>query len=375
MSEQDPVRDASLEGASDRRIKRRGLLVLGLAALGAGGLFAVKRLGLRREVQAEAAEAAKGEYVRVAEVAPSAPERELILQGQILPYAQTTLYAKVAGYLDRIAVDKGDAVKAGEVLAVLRSPETDSAYQALEADARNKGEVLARAKASYAENLISLQDYQQAEAQAKVAEENLAAQAALKGYQVFRAPFDGVVTARYADPGALLQTGNGAQPLVTVAQTRRLRVDAFVDERAAAAVKAGLPAVISPDGRPEVRLEAQVSRTAGALDPKTRTLLTEIDLDNRAGQLLPGGLATVTLKLKVPPRLEIPAEALILRDGQPSVAVISGGRVHFQPVVLGDPDQQRYPVVSGLKAGDRVALNLGAGAQEGDPVQPVAGKP
>ncbi|HZU54161.1 MAG TPA: efflux RND transporter periplasmic adaptor subunit, partial [Holophagaceae bacterium] len=319
---------------------------------------------------------AAGDFVRVATASAAAPERDLVLQGELLPYAQTTLYAKIAGYLDRISVDKGGAVKAGQVLAVLRSPETDSAYQGLEAEAKNKAANFERAKQLHAEKLISLQEFQQAETDARVAQESLSSQAAQKGYQVFRAPFDGVVTARYADPGALFQTGNGAQPLVTVAQIRRLRLDVFVDQRAAASVKTGDAVVVSPEGQAGIQIAARVSRTSGALDPKTRTLLAEIDLDNRDGHLLPGGFASVILHLKVPPRLEIPAEALIIRNGATCVAVVDPqDRVRFVPVALGDEDQQRYPVLRGLQPGQRVALNLGAGAQEGDKVQPVADKP
>ena len=360
----------------DGRVKRRGLVVVALAALGVLALFGAKRLRLGRERAAQETALAAGDFVRVAEAAPSAPERDLVLQGQIIPFQQTTLYAKVAGYLDRIAVDKGDRVKAGQVLAVLRAPEADSAYQAVEADAKNKAANLDRAKALFAEKLISDQEFQQAATDARVAQENLATQAAQKGYQVFRAPFDGVVTARYADPGALFLSSSGAQALVTVAQVRRVRVDVFVDARSAGAVKAGTPVTVSPEGRPDLQIPAKVSRTSGALDPKTRTLLAEVDLDNQAGDLLPGGFASVTLKLRVPPRLEIPAEALIMRNGAPAVAIIDPeDRVRFRPVSVGDEDRQRYPVLGGLQAGERVALNLGAGAQEGDKVQPVADKP
>lgn len=370
MSGQEPIQETGM----DRRIKRRGLAVLVVAALGVAAIFVLKRAGLRHTQRSEEAALSAGDFVRIATAAPSSPERDLVLQGEVLPYAQTTLYAKIAGYLDRISVDKGDRVKAGQVLAVLRSPETDSAYQGLEADAKNKAANRDRAKELYAEKLISLQDFQQAETVARVAQESLASQAAQKGYQVFRAPFDGVVTARFADPGALFQTGNGAQPLVTVAQIKRLRLDVFVDQRAAEAVKAGDAVTVSPEGQAGVRIAARVSRTSGALDPKTRTLLAEIDLDNRDGRLLPGGFASVTLRLKVPPRLEIPAEALIIRNGATCVAVVDPqDRVRFRAVVLGDEDRQRYPVLSGLQAGERVALNLGAGTQEGDRVQPVGG--
>ncbi len=360
----------------DTRVKRMGLLLLAVVMMSVIALFAMKRLNLNHARQAEEHALEAGEFVRVATVGMSAPDRNLVLQGEILPYAQVTLYAKIAGYLDRITVDKGETVQTGQVLGVLRSPETDSAYQGLEADAKNKAAILDRAKALYAERLISLQAFQQAETDARVAQEDLASQAAQKGYQVFRAPFDGVVTARFADPGTLFQTGNGAQPLVTVAQTRRLRVDVFVDQRTAAFVKTGDAATVSPEGQDDLPIPARVSRTSGALDPKTRTLLTEIDLDNRAGKLLPGGFASVTLRLKVPPSLEIPAEALMIRGGVPSVATLdTQNRVRFRSVSLGDEDQQRYPVLRGLQPGDRVALNLGAGAQEGDKVQPVADKP
>ena len=363
---------SELETARDGRIKRIGIGIVVAAVVVIATLFIGRKLSLGHEQKVLAAEQAKGDFVRVAPVKLSPPERDLVLQAETLPYAQTTLYAKIAGYLDRISVDKGDRVKAGQVLAILRSPETDSAYQGLEADAKNKEANRLRSDSLFAQKLISLQDHQQAETDARVAQEALASQAAQKGYQVFKAPFDGVVTARYADPGALFQTGNGAQPLVTVAQIQRLRVEIFVDQRVAPYVKTGDALSITPEGRTDLKLPAIVSRTSGALDPSTRMLLVEADLDNRNGQVLPGGFATATLHLKVPARLEIPAEAVLVRGDKTLVAVVDGeNRVRFKTVTLGDEEQQRYAVLDGLQAGEQVATNLGADAQEGDKVQPV----
>lgn len=356
-----------------------GVAALVAAALGVAALGGWKHFGMKREAEQRQAEVAAGAYVRVRAVGLSGAEKTLELSGEALPYASTTLYAKLSGYLQRISVDKGDKVRTGEVLGVIQSPETDSAYQSIAADAENKARNLTRAESLYKQQLISLQDYQQAQTDARVSQENLATQAAQKGYQVLKAPFEGVVTARYADPGALLQSATnastGALPIVTVSKVDRLRVDVYVEQRYAAFVKEGDTVSVSPTDRPELAVQARVARTSGALDPRTRMMLTEVELDNKDGAILPNSFVTVKLKLKTPQRLQVPAEALVMRGDKPFAAVVNGqDQVSFRPLLLGEQDGEFYPVVSGVKPGERVALNLGGDAREGDKVRPVEEK-
>lgn len=353
--------------------KRGGIITLLLAAGGVGALLVARQAGERREARQLQAAADAGPAVRTARVTLQGGDRGLTVQGEALPYASTTIYAKVSGFLRSIPVDKGSAVAKGATLAVLEAPETDRDTQALQADADNKRRNADRARALGKDGLLSPQAVEQAVADAHVAEAKLASQAALKGYEVVRAPFAGVVTQRFADPGALIQNGgatSSAQPLVTLAQVDRLRVDFYLDATAAAAVRVGTPLEVRSADRPEVARTLKVSRVSGALDPKTRTLLAEADLDNRDGAFLAGGFVQVTLRVKVPARLALPEEALVLRQGRTFAAVLQAdGRVRFQPVQVGEPENQAVRVLQGLKEGDTVVLNPPPGLKDGDRVQ------
>ena len=358
--------------------KRGGIITLLLAAGGVGALLLARQSGQRQEAQRLHAAAAAGPNVRTARIALQGGDRGLTVQGEALPYASTTLYAKVSGFLRSIPVDKGSAVTKGQIVAVLEAPETDRQLQALRADAENKRKNADRAKALGRDGLLSPQDVEQAETNARVAEATLASQAALKGYEVVRAPFSGVVTQRFADPGALIQNGgttSSAQPLVALAQVDRLRVSFYLDASVAATVKVGTELEVRSADHPDVVRALRVSRLSGALDPRTRTLLAEADLDNRDSAFLPGGFVQVTLKIKAPARLVVPEEALILREGKPFAAVLQAdGRVRFQALQLGEDEGQKVRVIQGLKDGDTVVLNPPTDLKDGDRVQ-ASGSP
>lgn len=353
--------------------KLGGVLTLVVAALGVGGLYWSRQSGLKADTARRTADLQAGPRVRVAKAGLQDPQRDLSLQGEALPYASTTLYAKVSGFLRSISVDKGSAVTPGQVVAVVESPETDRDTQALQADADNKRRNAVRSKALGRDGLLSPRDVEQAEADAAVAEAKLASQATLKGYQVVRAPFRGVVTQRFADPGALVQNAGSsstAQPLVTLAQVDRLRVTVYLDATVAALVKPGTPVEVRPVERLDVVRPAKLSRVAGALDPRTRTLLAEADLDNRDGAFLAGGFVRVDLKVKASSRFAIPLEAVVIRDGRPQAAVLQeNGRVKFQALRLGEEEDSRVRVLGGLQPGDTVVLNPPPSLKDGDRVQ------
>ncbi len=356
---------------SMRKVGTGILVACGLAAV---GIAAVKHGAQSREAEARAKALADGPLVKVLPLTLSSGERKITLQAEALPYASTTLYAKVSGFLRSMAVDKGDRVRAGQVMGVLQSPEVETDFAALQSDAETKRANARRAEALGKDQLLSTRDVEQAQSDARIAEAKLASQAALKGYQVLRAPFDGVVTARFADPGALVQNAangaSGAQPLVTVAQIQRLRVNLYLDQRFAAVVKVGTPVAISPADRPEFTVQAKITRMSGALDLRTRTMLAEVELDNRKGEFLPGGFMSAVLSLKVPPRLELPVEALVVKGDKTFAATLGAeGKVLMKAIQVGAEEAGRLPVASGLQPGDKVLLNAGEAARDGAKVR------
>jgi RND family efflux transporter MFP subunit len=317
-----------------------------------------------------------GPEVQVVFAKHASGERLLRLTGEARPYAAVTLYAKVSGYLKEIKVDKGDRVNAGQVIAVIESPELDRQYESAVVDAQDKRRDATREKILVEKNLVSQQDADHAEAAAREAEANAEALKTQKEYEILRAPFHGTVTARFADPGALVQSAANSQttalPLVTLSQTDKLRVYVYLDQKDAALVRIGNRAEISDSSRPDVKLAASIARISGELDPKTRTLLAELDVDNKQGLLLAGSLVQVSLKLKTAPSIEIPAEALLMKEDKAFVAIITrGDKVNFQPVVLADSDGKTVRISSGLEEGQHLVLNPGFGITDGAQVQPV----
>ena len=335
-----------------------------------------QRIYMRDELKERAATEKAGPEVRFTYSKHSSGTRSVVLMGEARPYATVTLYAKVSGYLKEIKVDKGDKVKAGQVLAVIESPELDRAYDAALVSAQDARLDAVRAKALVKDDYISQQDADHAETAARVAEENAEALRTQKGYEILRAPFPSTVTARFADPGALVQSAVSSQttvlPVVTLSQTDRLRVYVYLSQKDAASVHVGDPAEVSDSARPEVKLKASVTRASGELDPNTRTLLTELDLDNKDGQILSGSFVQVSLALKTALFVEIPADALLMKGDKAYVAVITpGNRIKIRPVSVYESDGKTVMLSSGLDEHEHIALNPGTGILDGEQVQPV----
>ncbi|MGE5750998.1 MAG: efflux RND transporter periplasmic adaptor subunit [Nitrospirota bacterium] len=368
----------------ERQHAKRGFIlfliggILIIAALVISGVLIEKRKHyLVRETRERTAAAVTGQRVRVVSATHSQGIRTVTLEGEARPFAAVTLYSKVSGYLKEIRVDKGDHVKAGQLLAVIESPELDKQYEAAIVDAQNKRKDASRAKTLVEKKLISLQDADHAEADARVAEANAEALRTQKDYEILRAPFDSTVTARFADPGALVQSAINAQttalPLVALSQTNKLRVYVYLDQRDASFVRLGDRAEIYDSARPDVRLPAVVSRVGGELDSKTRTLLTELDLDNKQGPILAGSFVQVSLTLRTTPLVEIPADALLSKDETALVAVVSSDKkANFRKVSVADSDGKMVRLISGLSEGELVILNPGFGISEGMHVEPVS---
>jgi membrane fusion protein, multidrug efflux system len=335
---------------------------------------------LGRESEARAAEVKQGPAVTFATVVMSPDTRGLAYLGEAKPFQSVTLYAKLSGYVNRIDVDRGDRVKAGQLLATIDSPETADRIRQAEAQLENRRSIFKRAQELGKMNFYSQQAVDQARADARVAEAALAEIRQEKNYQAIKAPFDGVVTARYVDRGALVQNAANAQtsalPIVAVAQNERLRIFVYLDQRDVSRVHVGDAADIVDPGVPDRVYKGKVARTTGELDPKTRTLMTEVDVDNPDGALIPGSFLQVTLRVKAPSLPEIPAGALVLRGAKTLVAQIgSDDVVHFVPVVVAEHDGQIVRLKEGVSPGMRVALNAGEAVTEGSKVRATAAPP
>jgi membrane fusion protein, multidrug efflux system len=338
-----------------------------------------RRAAADRESRERTDEVAKGPRVRVARAQMSPAVRKLELQGEARPFASATLYAKVSGYLKEMRVDKGDKVKPNQIVAVIEAPEIDRQYEAAVADASYKKANARRAADLAKPGVVSAAEAETQVGVAQVADAQVATLAQQKSYEVLRAPFAGTVTARYADPGALVQAATGAQtgalPLVTISTPERLRVYVYVPQHDAGFVKVGDRALVTLAERADVQIEGQVARRADELDPRTRMMLVEVDVDNRDGRIVAGSFVTVVLTLATPPEIIVPVEALVMNGQKASVFVLDGDTVHARPVVVSDNDGSVARLARGLRAGELVALNLGDNVADGARVQPVAPPP
>jgi membrane fusion protein, multidrug efflux system len=355
-----------------------GVLIVA-AALGAGLLYVRHRRALTREAERRRDEVGRGPRVTVAVVKRTPGTRDVTLPADVRGFFQSTVYAKISGYVKSIAVDKGDSVKRDQLLGVLESPEVDQQVAAAVADLMIKRRTFQRYRTLVGRDYVSAQDFDTTRAQYEVAEATLRQARALQAYETLRAPFDGTVTARYVDPGALIPAATGATqgalPFADIADLRRLRITLFLQQDAAAFVQVGDLVDITVDERPDLKIRAPISRIAKALDPRSRTMLCEIWTEN-AHHLYPGTFVHVTLHLEGPPLPEVPSAALLIHEAKPTLAAIRDSRVHFLTVRSGLDDGKTVQILEGVEPGERVALNLPAEVSEGSVVRVVeTGKP
>jgi RND family efflux transporter MFP subunit len=354
-----------------RVVIRSGVVVLIVAAAAITGIVVVQHRSLARQAEARRKAAEAGPLVRSLVMGEGGTLSDPMVQGEALPYLSTTLYARASGFLKDIRVDKGSPVRKGQLLAVIEGPEMDRDLEALKADAENKRRNAARLTALLGDKLVSAKDAEQAQADARMAEAKLASLGVSKAYQEIRAPFDGVVTQRFVDPGAMVQNASSStnvQPVVTVAQVQRLRVTFYLDQDLAKRVKIGDPLRVQSGQGPAQ--QASISRLAGALDPRTRTLTAEADLENPKGLFLPGGSVQVIIGKPAQDGFTLPLEAVAQRQGKAFALVVDGtSHTHLRPLTLGEDNGQRVRVIQGLQAGERVVLNLPPGLAEGSLVR------
>ena len=361
---------------SNWRFKLGWIAAVIVAVLAPVGLVLAEHFRLQNQTTALKETAARGPRVLTVALKPGEATRQLDIPATIHGYVETPVYAKISGYLKSISVDKGDRVREGQILAFLESPELDKQVADAKAyfwlwqvtDRRNrflvKQEVIAQQAAddSHATYLQAQASYQQL----------LATQA----YEVVRAPFDGIITVRYVDPGNLVPQSTASSsnyPIVAMATLSPLRVYANVPQSVSPFIKDKDPASVSVPEYPGREFSGTITRHPDALDPGTRTMLVEVDLPNKERSLYPGMYATVHIKANVSSSaLLVPDDALIFHKNNVFVPVVRNGLLHLQPVTLGHDDGLNVEAIGPLHEGDLVAMNVGQSARDGEAVQPVS---
>jgi RND family efflux transporter MFP subunit len=316
--------------------------------------------------------------VTVATTKPTAQAElsELVLPGNIQANYEAPIYARTSGYLKRWLVDIGTPVKAGQLLGEIESPEVDSQLRQAQADlataeANQKiaGLTAQRWRDLRASDSVSKQEADEkislaasGDAQMQAARANVQRLRELSGFEKVVAPFDGVVTARNTDIGQLIAAGNNTGPeLFRVADMRRLRLYVRVPQTYAAAMKPGLEAELLFPDRPGKTYTAKVDSTSSAIDTSTRTLLAQLVIDNKNGELLPGAYTEVHFKL--PPgagasSYKLPANVLLFRgDGMHVGVVDANSKVVLKPVTIGRDYGSDIEIIHGLDANDDVILS------------------
>jgi membrane fusion protein (multidrug efflux system) len=354
-----------------------GFVVIGGAAMGAWRMWHDKDAALSTSRDALAAGVVRGPVVQIVQVTEGPKERLIRLLGDTRPYQTATLYSKVSGYVTSMAVDRGDHVKTGDLLAVVASVETDQQYESALRDLENKKRNWSRAKDLVSHGWTSKQAADAAETAYTMATATVAQNATLKSYEQIRAPFDGVVTARFADIGVLVQNSTtnktSNQPVLTIADDTKLRIDVFVEQRDVPFVHVGDLADVADGANSARKVKAAIARTSNELDPRTRTLFVELDVDNAEHFLVPGSFAYVTLHIPVPSYPEVPVAGLIVRGTRTMIADFSSDQtVHLRPVTVASTDGIRAMLSDGATVGQKVAINLPDEVGDGGRVQAMA---
>jgi RND family efflux transporter MFP subunit len=299
---------------------------------------------------------------------------DLVLPGTVQAYIESPIYARTNGYLKTWYTDIGSAVKKGQLLAEIETPEVDQQLQQAIADlaTARANEALSKTTNERWIDLLKTESVSKQDAEEKAgdaAAKKASADAAaanvsrlheLESFKRVVAPFDGVITARNTDIGALINAGqaSGAE-LFRLADTKKLRIYVQVPERYAASAKPGLPAELTFTEQPDKSYTATTVRTANALDPGLRTLQVELQLDNAKGELFPGAYAEVHFKLSGDAQsLRLPANTVLFRAAGLQVATVDAqNHAHLKSVVQGRDFGNTIEILSGLSADDSVVIN------------------
>ena len=389
----DPEHGPQTEPATvldpNRRLGRAPLIGVVAVALVLGVFIAV---GIRSRVHAEATLANDSQRDSILSVAVTMPTRgagslEITLPANTQAYIDTPIYARTNGYLRKWYADIGTRVHRGEILAQIETPEMDQQVQQAQSElatAQSNLEIAqitaTRWKKLLTKNAVSQQEADQATSDFTARQSALASAQAnlrrleqLQGFEKIYAPFDGVITARNVDIGALIQGGDSSSPrseLFHMASTDKLRLFVPVPEVYGSAVHSGDHIVVTSDAAPNQKFTGIIVRDSDAIDIANRTLNVEVDVPNANHKLLPGQYAFV--HLPIPPSsssMTLPSNALLFRAEGLRVGVVRGGHVYLVPVEIGHDYGAKVEITAGLNPQDRVILNPSDSLAQGERVE------
>lgn len=377
---------------------RKALMIVGLVLLALLVSGGITLLGRATHERALAKETEAQTIPTVAVVHPIAekPDEELLLPGSLLAYEESPIYARTSGYLVRWYKDIGSRVQAGELLATIDTPEVDQELNQTRA-ARQQIVAqleLAKISADRWENLrksdsVSAQEadqqtsgYRQAQANLAAADANVRRLEQLEGFKKVYAPFSGVLTRRNVDPGALINAGTGAagsgtnssgttgRELFDIARVDPLRVYTSVPQAYAPFIKVGANTAVTLQEFPGQRFPAKVARTAEAIDPNTRTLLTEVDVPNKDGKLLPGSFGEVHFRVGANVnKVTLPVNAMLFRSAGAQVAVVgANNKIELRKINIGKDYGATLEILEGVATSDRVVINPPDSLEQGQQV-------
>jgi membrane fusion protein, multidrug efflux system len=382
-------KSAQPKSGADQRTKARRsgviklVIVVALAAFAGLAVIGItSRSASTTALQEQTNQAAE---LTVATVTPEkAPATVSVdLPGQTQAYIEAPIFAQTTGYLKKWYFDIGAKVKSGDVLAEIDTPQVDQDLNQAKANLRQAQAALDLSLVTFRRDqdlldrkVIAQQDFDTASSDlhSKQATVNANAAAvsrlqALEDFKIVKAPFDGTVTRRNTDIGQIVNSGSGT-PLFNVAQVSPLRIYVNVPESMAGYVRVGGPANVTFNEFPGQKFSGQVARTAQAIDPASRTLLTEIDVANDSGQLFPGAYSPVHLETEGPASLLVPSSSLIFRSEGASLGVVGpDNRVHLKKIKIGRDLGGKLEIVTGISPTDRIVVNPVDSLAEGALVQ------
>src|SRR5579872_6625234 len=365
---------------------RKALFLVGAVALVLAVCAGVTALIRIPEQRALADETQKLAIPTVAVVHPQAenPDEELVLPGSLLAYEESPIYARTSGYLKRWLRDIGSHVKEGELLAQIDAPEVDQELSQARAAREQIRAQLELAKISNErwQNLrktdsVSQQEadqqastYQQSQANLAASDANVRRLEQLEGFKNVYAPFSGVLTKRNVDPGALINAGAGGKELFDMAKVDPLRVYVNVPQTYAPAIKGGMEAFVTLQEFPGQKFQGKVMRTADSIDLATRTLLTEVDVPNKEGKLLPGSFGQVHFAVSDDGmKVTVPVNAMLFRAEGPQVAVVGAdNRIQLRPITIGRDYGSTLEILGGVSVNERIVINPADSLESGEQV-------
>ena len=378
---------------SEKPRRSRGALGLVAVILAAAAITAVWGILTRERAMAELSRETR--EIAVTTVAVTKPTKgdaseDVSLPGSVQPYTDAAIFARTTGYLKKRYADIGSRVKAGQVLAEIDTPEIDQQLMQARADlaTAEANAKLAKTTADRYQDLmktdsVSRQDldnavgsYEARQAASASASANVKRLEELQKFKTIYAPFDGVITARNTDIGALIGNGANAKELFHIASMDRLRIFVSVPQLYARSARPDTAADIDIQELPGRKFTGRVARTAQSIDQNSRTLLVEIDLDNPHREILPGSFAQVHLKLPTSATtFRLPVTALIFRSEGLRIATVKDGVVSMIPIALGRDFGSTVEVVSGLTGTEAVVVNPPDSLANGQRVNVAATEP